>query len=489
MGTGTGEASRQPDADSPQQQLADAEFKAAMAVRSERAKSRFLAEVSHELRTPLQGMQSLLDLAAETPAEFNLKEFSAVFGSLKSVVDDLTDLGAIGGGAPLNSQTGNIVEVVASECLMASAMAMQKNIAFVTALPPQPIFLDFDGGRVRQVVRNLLSNAVRYTEQGEVRLQLTADASGQSGRFAVSVVVEDSGPGLQDTELAQLFEPFRRGNRTRSEGHGLGLALSRRIAERMGGHLTAANRPQAGACFMFSFIAEPPSRTLDAAVVIKPSRILLVEDVPLSRRMIAKLLTHNGHQVTEAINGREALTLHSRQPFDVVLIDIGLPDIDGLSVIETMLKSSGRDPASIIVLTASTDIGLVERARQIGAAHVLHKPISARDLLAILGETPTDDEQPMPDAEIGALNRQARHEILTRGHALIDRQWNREALAREAHQLAGLAAQFGVAAIAAVFDRIDADARAGSDGQAGFAELRGALEKLARAPIEEHVRN
>jgi signal transduction histidine kinase/DNA-binding response OmpR family regulator len=477
MATGTGEAPRQPDADSPLQQLADAEFRTAMAVRSERAKSRFLAEVSHELRTPLQGMQSLLDLAAETPAEFNLKEFSAVFGSLKSVVDDLTDLGALGGGAPLNPQTGDIVEVVASECLMASAMARQKNVAFVTTLPPQPIFSDFDSGRVRQVVRNLLSNAVRYTEHGEVKLQLAVDASRGSEGFAVSIAVEDSGPGLLDTELVQLFEPFRRGNRTRSEGHGLGLALSRRIAERMGGHLTAVNRPQIGACFMFSFVAQPPSQPLDSAVASAPLRILLVEDVPLSRRMIAKLLTHHGHLVTEATNGREALALHSRQQFDVVLIDVGLPDIDGLSVIETMSGLSGRDPSSIFVLTASTDIGLIERARRIGVAQILHKPITARDLLAVLGDTHIDDRRPMhmPDAEIGALNRQARHEILTRGHALIDRQWSRDALAREAHQLAGLSAQFGVTTMAAVFDRLDADARTGSDEQAGFAELRKAL--------------
>jgi signal transduction histidine kinase/DNA-binding NarL/FixJ family response regulator len=466
-------------------QIAEAELKAALAHRSERAKSRFLAEVGHELRTPLQGMQGLLDLAAEAPSEVSMSELREVFGSLKTVVDDLTDLAALGGGAPLNLKSMNIAVLVESESQMAAAMAKRKAIAFATDLQPSSLIVKIDNARVRQVVRNLLSNAVKYTERGEITLRLTGTSTVDE-TVKVSIVVEDTGPGFTDTQLLRLFEPFDRGERDDADGLGLGLALSRRIAERMGGTLTAASRPTGGAAFTLAFEAEQADTAPAPLASTAPLRIMLVEDVPLNRRMIATMLRRAGHHVSEAEDGATALALQETGQFDLVLLDVGLPDIDGIQILEVLKRPSRGNVVQVIILTASTAPAIIERARSMGAAQVLHKPISI-DELRIAIQSVFSLHHPHGDlhnsaafeAELQELTRQARAEILTRGRAILKWSGPGGELVRDVHRLAGLAGQFGAPEVAIAADLLEAELSAGTEDPNSLKTLDHALTQFA----------
>jgi signal transduction histidine kinase/DNA-binding NarL/FixJ family response regulator len=464
--------------------LAEAEQKVALAHRSERAKSRFLAEVGHELRTPLQGMQGLLDLAAEAPSEVSMSELREVFGSLKTVVDDLTDLAALGGGAPLNLKPIDIAELVESESQMAAALARRKGIAFAMDLRAPSPFASVDNARVRQVVRNLLSNAVKYTERGAITLRLTM-VSAVDEKIRISIVVEDSGPGFTDSQLLRLFEPFDRGERDDANGLGLGLTLARRIAERMGGTLTAANRAPAGAAFTFAFDAEPADNAPIPLASTDPLRIMLVEDVPLNRRMIATMLRRAGHDVSEAEDGAAALNLHRTGQFDLVLLDVGLPDIDGFQILEAMKRASRSSPAQIIILTASTAPEVVERALSLGAARILHKPISIDELRTAIQSVFALPPENHPhssaafEAELQELTRQARTEILASGHAILASCGSGDRLVRDVHRLAGLAGQFGAPQIAAVADRLETELTAGIRDPESLMAMDHALTQFA----------
>jgi signal transduction histidine kinase/DNA-binding response OmpR family regulator len=463
--------------------LAEAESKIAVAVRSERAKSRFLAEVGHELRTPLQGMQGLLDLAAEAPAEVSLNELRDVFGSLKRVVDDLTDLAALGGGAPLNLAAADIVGLVQSELHLASGMAKRKGLQVHSDIPAAALLVMIDGARVRQIVRNLLSNAVKYTDRGDIALRLGAEPGVRADTRRLTISVDDSGPGLRESDLQRLFEPFERGEREDAEGLGLGLALSRQIAERMGGTLTAAIRPEGGSSFTLAFDAELSRGGSGAAPDAAPLSILLVEDVALNRRMIATMLGRHGHRVTEAADGTEALGLASERAFDLVLLDLGLPDVDGFTVLETIARLPRNRATPVVVLTAATSGAVAEQARRQDAVLVLHKPISASDLRAAIqtlfaARAPREAGSPSAfAAEMGDLSRQACGEILSRGRALAETPEARTM--QQVHRLAGLAAQFGATEIAAAADRLEADMRRGVEESAGLARLQAALDAFA----------
>jgi signal transduction histidine kinase/CheY-like chemotaxis protein len=465
-------------------QIAEAELKAALAHRSERAKSRFLAEVGHELRTPLQGMQGLLDLAAEAPSEVSMSELREVFGSLKSVVDDLTDLAALGGGAPLNMKPLDIASLVESESQMAATAARRKNIAFAVDLQPPSLIVKIDSGRVRQVVRNLMSNAVKYTDRGQIDVRLTSRIKAADGTTGISIVVEDTGPGLTDAQLVRIFEPFDRGERDDGDGLGLGLALSRRIAERMGGTITAENRMSGGAVFTFAFDAEPAEIPQATSLPITPLRILLVEDVALNRRMIATMLRRAGHFVGEAEDGGAALKLYETGRFDLVLLDVGLPDMDGFQILEAMKRPLQDSPAQIIILTASTASAITERAQSMGAARVLHKPISSEELRAAIQSVFSLHSHhdlhgsAAFEAELQGLTRQARVEIVARGRAILEGEPNEGAI-RDVHRLAGLAAQFEAPEVAAAADLLEAELLAGVKKPASLKNLEDALTQFA----------
>lgn len=447
--------------------LAMAEAQTAMARRGERAKSLFLAEVGHELRTPMQAMQGLLDLAAERPAEFDVEEIREVFGSLKSVVDDLTELGALGAEAPLNLRPTDVASLVESELVLVRDAAGQKGLAVSADLAAlRGAGFEVDPDRVRQVVRNLLSNAVKYTPHGAVVVSASVSAA-PDGKAWIALAVEDTGPGIPEERLAHLFEPFDRAGRRDSKGLGLGLLLSRRIAERMAGSLTAENRPgggkAGGARFVFSFAAakgDPPGapRTEPQAAA-RALSILIVEDASHIRRLIARLLVLDGHDVTEAESVGQGLERAREQTFDLLLLDLHLADGDGLSLVDQWPAEQARP--QVIVLTANVGREAEQRVRQSGSI-LLRKPIAAAELRLAIAQACGSARSAPPshdvDAEMASLVQEARQEIVKRSAELVERVEAGEPLReirQHAHKLAGLAAQFGAAGIAEAADRIE----------------------------------
>ena len=470
-------------------QIAEAQLKAAVAHRSERAKSRFLAEVGHELRTPLQGMQGLLDLAVEAPSEVSMSELREVFGSLKTVVDDLTDLAALGGGAPLNLKPLDVAALVESESQLAASAAKRKNIGFAIDLQPPSVIVRIDGDRVRQVVRNLLSNAVKYTDRGRINVRLACRPAGRSGMVGISIVVEDTGSGLTDAQLLRLFEPFERGEREDADGLGLGLALSRRIAERMDGTITVENQASKGAAFTFVFDAERANISHTPNLSIAPLRILLIEDVSLNRRMIATMLRRDGHVVSEAEDGGTALKLHDAGRFDLVLLDVRLPDMDGFKILEAMKRSFRGSPAQFIILTASTASAITERANGMGAARVLHKPVSSEELRAAIQSVFSLHSHQDPrgsagfEEELQNLARQARAEIVMRGRAILEDELT-EGSVGDVHRLAGLAAQFDAPEVASAADLLEAELTSGIKKPASLRRFEHAVTEFTRTANE-----
>ncbi len=461
--------------------LAEAESQAAVAARSERAKSRFLAEVAHELRTPLQGMQGLVELAADGTEKVDMKELRDVLGSLRNVVDDLTDLEALGAGAPLNLKPADFASLLETEASAFAALARKKGLAFETVIeePARGYFL-IDAPRLRQIVRNLLSNAIKYVDSGSVRLRVTAKPKSETS-VAFSLAVEDTGPGLREEDLHRLFEPFERAGRDTADGIGLGLALSRRIAVRMNGQLTAENLKPRGARFELTFtaertIAEPQQDVID----VPPLRLLVVEDVPLSRRILAAMLRRDGHDVREAGGGYEALDICNREAIDLVFLDLGLPDIDGIEVLQRIKDAGLKMP--VVVLTASAVPAMKERAALAGAVMTLRKPATGAELRGALAEvlsrpTPLSDEQ---TEEFHSLRIEAQLEISAMAQEIVEHASSMDstAIRIKAHRLAGLAAQFFATDVAESADRLEAAVIAGEELTPALTQVAVALTRF-----------
>ena len=466
-------------------QLAEAEAQAAMAQRGERAKSRFLAEVGHELRTPMQAIQGLLDLAAERPAEMDVGEIREVFGSLKSVVDDLSELGALGAEAPLNARPTDLAALLGSELALVREVARRKGLSLSSDLAAvDGRGFEVDPDRLRQVVRNLLSNAVKYTDHGDVSLKASV---GEAAGTTIRLAVEDTGPGIPEERLSHLFEPFDRAGRRDAKGLGLGLLLSRRIAERMGGSLTVENRAEGGARFVLSFSAKlahilpPPSGPPSVA---RRLTILIVEDTLLVRRLMVRLLGNDGHELIEADSLAQGVEMARRHGLDLLLLDLHLPDGDGLSLLERWPMEQPRPP--VIVLTAAVTHEVGDRLRH-AAVTILHKPIAAAELRAAIaracGGTPAVPVRDDFDAEMARLEDEARLEISKRTAELIDLvgvDHPRVEIQKYAHKLSGLASQFGAPSIASAVDRIGEACASGAPLAAGLAALKLAQVERSR---------
>ena len=467
--------------------LIEAQALTVAAERTDRAKSRYLADVAHELRTPMQAMQGLLDLAASDPGGADLAAMSDVFASLRNVVDDLTDYGALASGeAPLVTRPTAIVDLLRSECAVAQAFAAQRSATLSLEVADDvPAQVQTDGARVRQVVRNLLSNAAKYGEGGPIVVRLAIDPPQAGAAARLAIQVEDAGPGLTDVELLHLFQPFERGAQAGDgRGLGLGLALSRRIAQRLGGALSADNRPGGGARFVFRFPLEPAA-ALQEPGHTRPLRILLAEDVDAIRQVVGAVLRRQGHDIVEVGGGLAAIEQLEKGGFDLAIVDLLMPGLDGLELLGR-LRSSPRPLADlpVIVLTATSDAATLAEARQAGASLVLRKPVSAqglrRALASLFAQAPGEqiEADVIFEAQMRDLAVAARAELGARIPELLTRVGRGEATVADAHRVAGLAAQFGWASVALAADELEESLRSATSTKGAVSRLTLALEAM-----------
>jgi signal transduction histidine kinase/ActR/RegA family two-component response regulator len=379
--------------DVTEQERARAELEGARetAEAASRLKDQFIAALSHELRTPLQPILGWTEVLRRHRSldEVTAGALEAIHRNIRQqvrLVDDLLDLSRIVHGKfTLRFETLDLRDAVRTAVESYQEAAGLKRVRFTSALPAAPLPMWGDGARLQQVAGNLISNALKFTPPGgSITLRLTAE-----GDRAV-LEVEDTGEGIAPDDLPVIFEVFRQGTQGRAGGLGIGLDLVRRLTELHGGRVGVTSQGSGrGACFRVEMpLAPSPPAALrrGARPVSRLQRrtILVVEDDGDTRTVLRYMLETEGARVEEAGCGAEAVAAAQRGGFDVVLCDIGLPDIDGMEVARRLRATAGLDRIRLIALSG---YGQAEDVRQAIAAgfdaHVT-KPVNLDQLLAML---------------------------------------------------------------------------------------------------------
>lgn len=383
----------------------------AAAEAANRAKSDFLANMSHEIRTPLNGVIGIVDALSRTPLTPDQAEMVGLIRSsghtLERLVSDILDVSKIEAGQlDLENRAFDLEEALEPLAVM-RARAEDKGLAFHVRRSPEArgIFMG-DSTRIRQVLGNLLSNAVKFTAEGSVSVHVEVwsdDPEGLGEAHRLALTVEDTGVGFGSAHATRLFERFNQADSTitrRFGGTGLGLSICRSLVEMMGGEIEARSTPGAGSRFRFVLplrragsLTEYDAREPAAAAVRlpeagRPLRVLLAEDHPTNQRVVQLILTSQGAEVVIAGDGAQALGAFEAGPFDVVLMDMQMPVMDGLSAtrrIRELEAGTGRARTPIVMLSANAMAEHREEALAAGADSHVPKPITAASLLAGIG--------------------------------------------------------------------------------------------------------
>ncbi len=330
-----------------------------------RAKSRFLANMSHEIRTPLNAVLGYTQLLMRDPqlGEAQSERLELILNAsqrLLGLINDVLDLSKIESGAlNLRQDYFDLHREVVEIAKIVSGRAQSKGLALVTQIDlPNPSVVKGDRQKIGQILLNLLGNAIKFTSQGEVRLSLSRDGNW------VEFTISDTGPGIAKQELKQLFSAFRQGQAGEDAGGtGLGLTLSRHLAEGMGGSLELSSQPGQGTLARLRLPLAPESVNLQATTIpkslpqLKPGhscRILVVEDDPASSDILVSLLRQLGCEVDTAGNGREGLNACEKSDYAMIFTDIRMPDLNGLELLKQLRKLPRYTQTPLVAVSASS---------------------------------------------------------------------------------------------------------------------------------------
>jgi len=374
------------------------------AMAASRAKTEFLASMSHEIRTPMNiilGMAELLHETAIAPSQKRYLEAIENSGRvLLGLINDILDLSQIEANKiELRPEAFNPAAIISDVCAFMGIPAEQKGLAFTVRLADDlPLVLHNDPARLRQVLMNLIWNAVKFTRDGGIEVG-ACRAENVDGRESVRVHVVDTGCGLPPEELERVFEPFTQADLAtgrRPAGTGLGLAICKRLVERMGGEIGVQSEPGQGSIFYFTLPsvrdASPVSRRSspekdDAPPPARPRRLLLVEDSLSNRELVKLFLENEPYEIVVAGTGREALDLFTADSFDLILMDMELPELDGCAATEAIRcleAATGAARTPVFMLSAHAFSEYEGKGRRAGCDGFMSKPIRKADLINVL---------------------------------------------------------------------------------------------------------